>query len=241
MERFFHSAIKQFASLLAWIGVLVGVLSAVSAINHLWEIGIGGFFADCVAFYRQMMSPLYDLLKRMPLPFSVPDFVFDIAALYFVLFSMSLRASIIPLSDKDYYHEERMKDAEYWTVHQGSLTEPLEDNLMYAHQNPDGTYTKTLYQLKAPWLTIARSLALAASLWPVITLAPARKLILTQYVFRSDGKDQGPLIKFDGAVVSKKYLRLTKMKLFLAGQIILLPVGVVLFYVLANFNPLGSS
>ena len=65
--------------------------------------------------------------------------------------------------------------------------------------------------------------------------------MLTQYVFRSDGKDEGSFIKFDGAMVSKKYLRLTKLKLFLAAQIILLPVGVVLFYVLAKFNPLGSS
>jgi hypothetical protein len=188
-----------------------------------------------------MMSPLYDLLKRIPLPFSLSDFVLDISALYFVLFSMAVRASIIPLSDKDYYSEERMRDAEYWTVHQGNLTEPFEENLVFAHQNPDGSYTKKLFRLKAPWLTIARSVALAACLWPVITLAPARKLMLTQYVFRSDGKDEGSFIKFDGAMVSKKYLRLTKLKLFLAAQIILLPVGVVLFYVLAKFNPLGSS
>ncbi len=86
------AALAGLKSTLSWVGVVAGILSAASAITHIFSLGLRGVFERIVDFYRGLLSPVYELVRLLGLSFEVSQFQIDLAALYLVLFGMSLRA-----------------------------------------------------------------------------------------------------------------------------------------------------
>lgn len=79
---------------LAWLGVVAGVMAAISALVRVLEVGLMPILQDFLEFYRKLFGPIYQLVEKIPLPFTVTPTQFDVVILYIVCLSLSYRAEM---------------------------------------------------------------------------------------------------------------------------------------------------
>ncbi|WP_053991273.1 hypothetical protein [Mangrovimonas sp. TPBH4] len=77
---------------ITWIGVIIGSLSAISAIVRIFEIGLIPVLKTFIEFYRSLLEPLHELINLPPWPFEIPFIFVDLLSIYLVLFGMSFRS-----------------------------------------------------------------------------------------------------------------------------------------------------
>lgn len=68
----------------------------VSLIVRGFDIGLKPLLADFVQFYRELLQPVYELLRRIPLPFEITPSMVDLCAAYLALLGLSVRAEFSP-------------------------------------------------------------------------------------------------------------------------------------------------
>jgi len=77
---------------ISFASVLMAVLSAASAIQRLYDVGLNGVYLDFIDFYRDLLWPVYRLIERLPFP--VPSAVGDVSILYLAVFSVNYRLAL---------------------------------------------------------------------------------------------------------------------------------------------------
>jgi hypothetical protein len=82
---------------LAWFGVAVGVISCISVLARIFDVGLQPVLADFIGFYRSLFHPLYEALRHIVLPFEVTPTMVEGASAYLALFGLSLRAELAPI------------------------------------------------------------------------------------------------------------------------------------------------
>lgn len=231
---------STIVSWFAWIGIGIGALSAISAIVHIFDLGLSSFFSDIIATYRKIASPLYDLAAFVGL--NVPAALVDISILYVVMLAMSVRAAFLPLLDAEFFDVELRKTAKYETV---ISKEPLDPdnhppNLVMAQQTDEGW--KCTLQVNQPRSRIwAKWIILTITLWPVLTLLPVRKIRHPNLIFvKVDSTAWGTTIVQQSKRItySNLFIHYEKKNFVRLIQMITLPIAVILFLTLATFNPL---
>lgn len=76
------------------LGIFVGILSTISLIVRVFDVGLTSIFEDFVRFYQQIAHSLVDLLNRLLHPLDMPYWCMDFLLLYVVLVGMCFRYDI---------------------------------------------------------------------------------------------------------------------------------------------------
>ncbi len=230
---------------LAWTSVLLGSLSAISAIVRVANVGLEGLWNDIVQTYRTALSPLYEFIQLFA-PFEIQLLWIDLTALYSVLLVMSIRAQVLPLlQDPIALQWQRERDGP--GVYDLYLTEEPEEQKGWI--NPvrldDGSWRVTVLGLSSIQSTYARAVLSSILLWPAISLKPLRLLDrrFLPLLKRTDAKPVGDVwLRFSGEDgpfnVHKYHLALTKTYRRLSIQLVSVPVAVVLFFVIETYVPI---
>jgi hypothetical protein len=101
MLKQIYSAVSVW---LGWLGVAAGVMSVISVLVRGLDIGLQPVLTDFVGFYRELIRPLYELIQRIPLPFTVSQEAVEWGALYVALFGLSARAEFSPVRNDLWSH-----------------------------------------------------------------------------------------------------------------------------------------
>lgn len=241
-----------FVYWLSWLGVLVGIFSGVSALVRILNIGISGFLADLFFAYRALMTPIYDLFEFF-LP-SVPQLAVDTMSLYLVLLGMSLRAAVLPLRNPDYLQLQIGRDAKTWTefrheprdgrslIEQFTLDPDSGVSIVFASESPGQPVEILWAKNHSVAYSWAKWIALSIALWPALTLLPARRINRKLAGLKDaqvDEKSSVLRIENDNglSMVMPEYAHYIRTNRENLIQMLVLPFAIVLFLLLAAYNP----
>jgi len=239
--------IETLKRVLAWIGVLLGIMSAISAVVHLKSLGLDGVFLELVATYRKVMAPVYDLAKIIPFPYSVSQLAVDLFSLYMVLFSMSLRSHLWPLSDPRVFLDQRRRDARLRCKivdEEPKLVSSLPEEFYYGQGRTDGTWELWYREFRSVYYTYTKAFLLSLLTWPALSFLPLRRVRMWRYVFRRDFRETSIGIEFgkqasrNRAMVAAGEWHLAKRYLNLSLELVSIPLAVIIFLVLRTYAPL---
>lgn len=241
---------KYFTSWFAWLGVLIGFFSAVSAIQSVFSLGFSTFFESMLGFYRKLFEPLVLILNL--LPFDITQTTVDMAALYIVFFMMSLRSSLVPLFFPEVLHIERKKISTRYIDTFPSAPQELPENTIETRTLETGEVEIDYLVFKPLWITYSRSILSCLLLIPAITLLPFRNLgffkFLTWNIIRlawsvepeerSEEYLQIDAVSGGKVPVSIHDMLLVKHYIVVALQFFTLPFALMIFFILAEYHPL---
>jgi hypothetical protein len=188
---------------LGWFGALVGAMSTISALARLLKTGLSGIFADMVAYYHRLLTPVHRLIEMAHLPFPVPPVAVDLGALYIVLLAMSWRASFMTFlaSVREYNRQAGAPDA-------GAP--------VYGRRT---AYFRLPFRV-ASWLL----------LWPIVSLQPLRMYQMFAWEYRMHA--HLPRKSDDDPISTALAFRKWGMDLYRNAtlQLFALPVAVIIFF-----------
>lgn len=238
-------ALSTVGSWLAWIGVFTSSLSAVSALVRIFDFGISKFYTDVIETYRALIQPLYSLVGVF-----IPHFQelwVDLFVLYLTLFTMSIRAAVLPLFNAEYLDNEQtlVIDSELVSKPEKTFDEDILDSEAWQNDQPEAPYDfgsegKIQYLLpsKSIW---TKWILLSIALWPVITLLPARRILFPSILFVEPTPNSWGTevkLKSERITFANWFIRTQRLNFFNLIQMITLPLAVILFLLLATYNPL---
>lgn len=242
---------KIFEEWFSWFGVVIGALSLISAVNHMFSIGLYGFFGELIEFYRNASRPLVDFIAVFHL--NITRFQLDILLIYFVLVMMSFRAGFFPLMRPEIFEDHRRRSAGISEeIGNFDIDEPAPDNLITAEQLSNGTYRMRFYVFRPNWHLYGLSFISSVFLVPLLTLLPFRraiprrtpggvpplKLLRIAFTLSDAAKRRGMIEIGEGTAYSVSYLLTLRSYAVVAVQAAALPAAVVLFFVLAKYGPI---
>ena len=94
-SHLFKHVIEGTKSWLSWASIAMGILSFLSVLNRLLDVGLHGIVHDLIEIYRTTLQPVYSLIARIPLPIELSLFSIDCIILYLIFLSISYRAGYI--------------------------------------------------------------------------------------------------------------------------------------------------
>lgn len=238
---------------LGWLGVVVGCLSAISAIARVLSIGLGGIFAEMVSFYREAFGPLFRFLMLLRIDLTPSQA--DLLLLYLVLFMMSVRAGLLPLLQSEIRNAEQDRRAipyeEVADISDISTSEDFPPNTVSAQKIESGKYLLHRYRYRPDWQMYLIRFVYTILLLPVITFLPLRRairfrgssifhamnVVKLSFSVSDNGNEKG-FIEYGGTHYNITYLRTLRSYAVVAGQAAALPLAVLLFFVLAKYSPI---
>lgn len=204
MLKQIYSAVSVW---LGWFGVAAGVMSVISVFVRGFDIGLQPVLMDFVGFYRELVQPLYELVRMAPLPFAISQETVEFGALYAALFGLSARAEFSPVRHDLWAHR---------------ALSPV--RFLYLRQP----------NLPVRWKQVIKCAFLAPFLFmqPLLDWVPFRKHLRylrtgQAFVYSSDGKTD------ETAVHTKKWLgdMIQSTLMFVT-----FPIAVVLFFVVNAYG-----
>ena len=158
---------STLGSSLAWVGVFASALSIVSAIVRIARVGLSQIFSDVLETYRDFISPIYDFVALF-IP-EVTELSVDLLVIYFTLFTMSLRSTVFPLFNEEYFENELSNASTSQTLF---FKEPPNEDLpagaIFDFTTFDGNYFEVQHSPPKVFIWINRVLACLV-LWPVVS------------------------------------------------------------------------
>lgn len=93
---------KGFKEVMALLGAMLAAPSIISLIQHFFAVGLVGYFADFVTFYRALVEPVFTvlywparaLIAAMDWPLVIPAWLQDLHALSFAGAALFTRALV---------------------------------------------------------------------------------------------------------------------------------------------------
>lgn len=241
---------KIFRNWFAWLGVLVGAMSSVSAISEIFQIGLSGFYLKFLDFYRNMLSPIVEIAKNFDL--IIDPATLDFFIIYLVCFMMSLRADFLPLFQSEVWSTERYRFSKNYEKIVAEKPEEFPENMYHGKVLEDGSYKLYLTKMSPRWLILISSAVATFFLLPVFTVKPIRTLlkINNQYfpnlikaaLMMTPEERSLPLFDYktesgEGSI-TVEYMEYARAMVIVVAQMLCLPIAIILFFVLAKYNPI---
>lgn len=249
--------LRQMSETFSWLVIFVAALSAVNALNKLFELGFHGIWLDMLAYYNNLTQPFRDLIFKIFPSIYIPAWLPDVLILYFILVGAGIRATLWPLKNDDYYSSNNLKKMKVFKIpkirSEDEMDDPVsfwaekynfhKDNFMYAIG--DGVCLEIhLKEVKPRWQLYVTTFLCCLTLYPVVTLEPYRKMRIAPSKLFSLLKDvrpeKGTVEEFsdDGKIIYTVHgLKFQRAQFHRAFQIVLLPIFVVIFVFCGTYLP----
>lgn len=95
---------KAFEHMLWVLGALLSAPALISLVQRMFDVGLVTQFADFVAFYRELLQPVFEVLYaplRMLFHWSVPEWVSDLQLLAFIGGGALMRGAMATDTEED--------------------------------------------------------------------------------------------------------------------------------------------